>query len=200
MNRSTLKQAIIDDIVKRRPYVMVTLTLNAHFAGRNAEKQNFEMLRDLVGRFALLLDEQFHGTEYVTRQVPRHQRFDAICLPEKLLAHPHAHCLFFAPEQNCSLSEIQRRSDFLLQAAHSPTKPRGQLEMNRLGELGEQGHAPAPCQLSKISKRMEGHVQLIGNRSGIASYVVKEYNILRSETMTDFFFLSEFYSDRQLAS
>jgi hypothetical protein len=47
---------------------------------------------------------------------------------------------------------------------------------------------------------MEGHVQLIGNRSGIASYVVKEYNILRSETMTDFFFLSEFYSDRQLAS
>lgn len=183
-------------IVELDPYAMVTFALNARYVGHFAENANIKWLRKEVGRFALRLDEAYHETNYVTERVPREERFEAICFPEKLLGHPHAHCLFVPMKKNCSPAEIQQRADFLLQAAHTPSNERGIREAVRLAEIQSSKARRTACLLKRRFGTWKGDVRLIWDAAGIASYVLKEYNNTRSENMTSFFFLSDFHSDR----
>lgn len=184
------------------PYALVTIAPNWKQESLVNQAHVFRRLKKFVSDISLRMDQQFLGTRRVVDRCGPPERFQAICFPEKLLSYPHAHCLMhlWPSDPNLELEdlrakEVERRIQFLLTAM--ATEPLGEIESTFLDlcpePLSKKKSSPI---LKRLIASAGCDVRIVKCLRDLPEYVLKEYNMWRSEEMTDFFLFGEFHSSR----
>lgn len=158
-----------------------------------------EQARDFANR----LDQTYFGTPHVRARVAAVDRFDAVCVVEKVDAHPHLHMAWFQEDSRSKrrpLSNFLRQTDSLLRKCciletfNRSTKPLLTCDSGLLDSFGDRRLRFEPTAAADWKARGWSVFSHSLSKSDWPEYMLKE--ITQVYDFTDqIFFLSELRSE-----
>ena len=167
---------------------------DAWFKCPETKEEGFRYFAPFLKNFGLYLDQAYFQTRHVVGKVPREQRFDGIYTYEnKGGVNPHIHMGVFcqAPQDR---HQREEKHCFLLRRAHNASSMDGadQLLLRRSSPVPVWHRGPNIVEA--IAPNALCHVRSVTADTGMAEYLLKGLTVGDAAEMTDFRFLSDFYS------
>lgn len=105
IDKQKVRSALADWIGEQDPYAATTIQFLTPGSGTRSDSslsRELSVIKSRIKDMAFRADHLFMNTKQVVNRVARVDRFEAVCVVEKLGVHAHVHMAWFSPEKRRS--------------------------------------------------------------------------------------------------
>lgn len=190
-------------LAELNPYCATTIHfLNATPPSQRSDAgraRQIDFIKAEIAEISLKLDRLYFNTPHVGSRVAKHDRFDAVCVIEKLGVHPHVHMAWipgFGRRKQMHPVEAALRQCCLLDTFNRSTKELAIEDQALLDRLSDRRQSYAPTDVANWTAKGWSVFSRSICDDGWLDYVLKEMNFV-PDFSDQVFFLSDRFSRLQ---
>lgn len=198
-----LAAATIDWLSGFNPYCATTIhLLDAPIPSQLTDAgraRQIDWMKAEVAKLALRLDQTYFKTRHIGSRVARHDRFDAVCVIEKLGIHPHVHLAWVhGRDRTVPVSPVEEmlRLCCILETFNRGTKKLEERDRELLQNFRHRRTSFKPTAVANWQAKGWSVFSSSINEPFWIRYMLKEMKSVRDFT-DQIFFLSELFSGQQ---